>query len=548
MASGATPAGEGGTPAPAPACSPAERRALFITLAAMLGATAAWLWSLPYLPFQDVPNHLHVLKLANAVADGRPVEGMRARDFFVFGYSAYFWVGRVLRHVFTAEQTLGAEVVFAAMALPASLMLVARRLGSAAHAGWLALPLALSWPLRMGFVPYALALPFFFVWLRALPDLRDRRWLLGGAAALTASYVAHPMPYTVACPLAVVAFLTLDERRLAHAARLAATLALPAAMLVADWLQGTFSQIEGTEQTWEPSPLIFRAPWHAVRQLVSRTLALTGPRDWLLAVPLLLLFAWLLVRKRDFDTSPPSREKRFLAWATGAAFALAAVTPHSIGTTWLWGDRVGIFGFALLPVLLSNAWAGWRSPLRFAAPLAILPLVFASWGDVRSRALEIRSRLEPAAHAPLKGRYLTYRLSELGLGRLSWNHGDYDSMRQTCAYVLSLDGRTPYLFAFARYLPVWFDSQQFQEGTPAPREWDANEGHSLADDDAANAFDLRQIRKALEYRGYDGVIVFGSARRVEKLGAQLPAARLSPVPIGPGVLMFPIAPTAPSTP
>jgi hypothetical protein len=194
-------------------------------------------------------------------------------------------------------------------------------------------------------------------------------------------------------------------------------------------------------------------------------------------------------------------------------------------------------------VLLSSSWAGWKSRARHLIPLASAALLANALVEVRGRALELESRLEPPQHAPLAGRYLTFRLSDVGLGRLSWNHGDFDSARSMYTYVLSAKSLTPYLFAFAHYLPIWFDSAKFIQGTRPPREWDANEGHTYTTEAEADAYDLRQIRNAVRYQGYDGLIAFGSARRVAHLLAQFPASGLDAAPIAPGVLLFkPISP------
>jgi hypothetical protein len=83
---------------------------------------------------------------------------------------------------------------------------------------------------------------------------------------------------------------------------------------------------------------------------------------------------------------------------------------------------------------------------------------------------------------------------------------------------------TPYLFAFAHYLPVVYDGEQFARSLRAPLEWDANAWRRRGASADCHSWDVRQLHQALRYGDFDGVIAFGEPARMSALAPSLEEA------------------------
>ncbi len=500
-----------------------------------LALSGLGLVALPVLPFQDLPNHQQVLSIARLAAH-EPVAGFVRQDTVAIGYSLYVWLTRALSALVSERLALALVVACAAVALPASLVFVAHRArlpGSSAL--WLTVPLVLCWPLKMGFAPYLLALPLLLLWFGLLLDEGRRRWLLA-ATCLTLSYLAHPLPLAMVAPLGLAAWLGVGGRSWRFAWRLAGTVAPPLACALFDASQRAFAQVAGTEATWEPSPLIFRHPAHALSQLVTRSWGVANAAQLAGLAPLLGGLLWWLFRKAG-RPQPSTPAQATVGFAAALSLVVAMVTPHSYGLTWMWGDRLGVIGVGLGLVYVADAVTP-NERRAWALPLATLLWLGATWSDVTRRAVELHERLTPASAPVLEGRYLTFRLSDPGVAPSRWTYGDYDSHRQVAALALSPRGSTPYLFAFARWLPVWFDAASYADGPRAPREWDANELRPAVTREEADAWDLRQIRKSLGYPTFRGTIVTGSVERTAQVRALATREGLAFTPLAPGLTVF----------
>src|SRR5262245_45090569 len=144
-------AGVGAIPSPDRAA-----RALF---ALGLAVTAVLLLAIPYLPFQDIPNHAFILLLDQSRGSGINPYFSRP-EVTSFGYLLSTWVARLLMLWFSADTTLRLMCLAGALGLP----LATARLAAVLRAPWalagiLALPLSLGWPMRMGFVSFVLGQP-----------------------------------------------------------------------------------------------------------------------------------------------------------------------------------------------------------------------------------------------------------------------------------------------------------------------------------------------------------------------------------------------------
>jgi hypothetical protein len=496
----------------------AERLFFFVALA----VTGTVLWLVPVLPFQDFPNHLHLLEVERALRAGNDVAFLRTREGWFFGYSLYLLPSRVLPWL-DVEQALRLVVVLSALGLPLAARALAGELAAPREwVGLLSLPLALSWPLRMGLLPYVLALPLLLLATCFL--VRSCRSSQGPSVALTlaaaACYLAHPLAFGWLLALVLVAVATLATRRVRTLAM--STLALTPAFLMAGWdvVQGAFRQIPGTQHTWEPSPLYFRPIARAVAQLVTRTWSITDGPTGLLLLPFLLMLAWLVFLKLGQRTAL-SPEQRFCAVAVVLGTVMGLVMPGSIGTTWVLGERMAMLGPLFLPLAVASLAAHGSPRLRGALCAGIALALGAGQVEVATQAHHLDRVVGSARGARLEGRFLTFRASDCDNVQRSRSWGHYDPLRHAWAYALGDGGVTPYIFAFAHYLPVVYDGDQFARGLRAPAEWNANAWRRRGDSADCHPWDVRQLRGALRYGDFDGVIAFGEPSRMDLLAASL---------------------------
>ncbi|NMO17467.1 hypothetical protein HPC49_21425 [Pyxidicoccus fallax] len=520
----------------------AERLFFFVALA----VTGAVLWLAPVLPFQDYPNHLHVLEVERALRAGSDSGFLRAREGWFFGYSLYLLPSRALPWL-GVEQALRVVVLVSALGLPLAAWALAGALGAPrAWAGLLSLPLALSWPLRMGLLPYVLALPLLLLATRFL--VRAHRSGFSVALMLTASacYLAHPLAFGWLLVLALVAGVTLATARVRALA--GSALALTPGLLMAGWdvVHGAFRQIPGTHHTWEPSALYFRPLGRAMAQLVTRTWSVTDGATGLLLVPFLLMLAWLTFLWLG-QRAPASREQRFCAAAVVLGMLAGLVMPGSLGTTWALGERMAMLGPLFLPLAVAATAARASPRLRGALCVGIALALGAGQVEVTTQARHLERIVGDARLARLEGRFLTFRASDCEHAQRSRSWGYYDPMRHVWAYALGAGGVTPYIFAFAHYLPVVYDGDRFARALRAPAEWDANAWRRRGDSADCHPWDVRQLRGALRYGDFDGVIVFGEPDRMEALaGALSDAAEVQW--LSEGMLLLRSAPARACTP
>lgn len=498
-----------------------ERLCFFVALA----VTGAVLWLVPVLPFQDFPNHLHVLEVERALRAGSDIAFLRTREGWFFGYSLYLLPSRALPWL-DVEQALRLVVLISALGLPLAARALAGELGAPKEwVGLLSLPLALSWPLRMGLLPYVLALPLLLLATRFL--VRACRASRGASVALTlaasACYLAHPLAFGWLLALGFVAGVTLAPRRVRAIGTCA--LALTPGLLMAGWdvAHGAFRQIAGTQHTWEPSPLYFRPLARAVAQLVTRSWGVTDGATGLLLLPFLLLLAWLTFLRLG-QRAGASPEQRFCVAAVVLGVLMGLFMPGSLGTTWALGDRMAMLGPLFLPLVLASTAEQGSRRLRGALLAGVVLALGAGQVEVAAQAQHLERIVGDARGARLSGRFLTFRASDCDHGLRSRSWGHYDPQRHAWAYALGSGGVTPYFFAFAHYLPVVYDGEQFARGLRAPAEWDANAWRRRGDSADCHPWDVRQLQGALRYGDFDGVIAFGEPARMHALAESLTGA------------------------
>src|SRR6185295_12194730 len=235
------------TDTPDNAVRQAPLRAEGSILAVGLCLAGLLLLGIPYLPFQDVPNHALLLTYDRELAAAGNAWLQRPSDL-AFGYTLYIWIARALAPLLSIDSVLRLLAILAVAALPLATARLAAVLGApAALAGILSLPFALGWPLRMGLISFVLGVPLaLFCAAEAVRVCRTRNVAGGGVAggkgasiriglglaiAGAVTYMAHPFAFALAIVLAVFAWGFEGGRSPRAAARLAGAF-LPAFALL----------------------------------------------------------------------------------------------------------------------------------------------------------------------------------------------------------------------------------------------------------------------------------------------------------------------------
>lgn len=500
------------------------RAAAWLALAGCALIAAVICSPLP-LPYQDAPNHELMLRIDRALQLGAQSPYLVASPIVAFGYTLYYRLDRALAWALPVAASLRLLFLIAALGLP----LAARRLARAcsvdpAWAMVLALPLALSWPLMMGFLSYDLALPFC---LFAVAQSTERcrgirvglRPALITAACLALSYLAHPIGFVLAAAGIGLAWLWLDRSwRTALALN---AIALPTvALLGYDCAVHAFAPTAGVDRLWSPAPTLFRDAGTALSHLVTRSYALADLGDVLWFLPFLIALAVTFVLAVAQRWRSQSRLP-LVALFVGFAITVGSMfVPSSSGTIMLLSDRLGLVGLLLLSVF---AVAGVHRLPRLARH-ALLATVLVALGHqcVRhvAQASVVHAAVGNMPHS-LGGRLLTVRLGDCD-SPPSAEWGGYDPGRHLWAYAIDPErGYAPYLFAFRRYSPFWIADSEIEAMRLIPTDQQANAVTPSQHCVTASTLRAKWLAWIIDrYRDdFDGVVEFGAPDVVGELVA-----------------------------
>jgi hypothetical protein len=478
-------------------------RALF---AAGLVGTAFLLLSVPYVPFQDIPNHAQLLVLDQSLgADGSAY--LRRPEMVSFGYSLYVWMARLLLPGLSIDIVMRLMCLAAALALPLATARLAAVLGGPwAVTGILALPLGLGWPLRMGFISFALGLPVALLGTSGAVLLcRERgatRMAGLGFCALVA-YLAHPFAFGLLSVLAGLSWLCAGARSRSTATPVLVALA-PAVLLAGiDAWNGAWLPVTGLEDAATGGGLRFQSIGMALVHVVSRSYGITGPGSLGLYLP---HFALVVCGALWLARSPGRLESRGLVLFGAAAFMLGSVGfPYSMGRLISMGPRANVIGLCFGAI----AGAAWLScsrarPLLVAVPLTALAFVASSASIVHDARL-VHEVVGDRPPRNVAGNFLAVQAADCARPA-SFYWGDWDPVRHLWAYALSPEGITPYLFARDRYFPVWYRAER---RVPYPSGGRSLGNGRALDPAACDRRNRERVATALSYPGFDGVIVVG---------------------------------------
>jgi hypothetical protein len=478
---------------------------------------------LRFLPFQDAPNHELVLLIDRALRNGSSEYYVKP-DSHAFAYSLYVWMARLFEHVISTGGALRLLFMIAAAALPLSVARLARVINSSHWTAFaLSVPLALCWPLRVGLLSYALAIPLAVAMIAAAIELSQATTLARTADLAvwtTLCYLAHPVAFAVGAMVVFVVWASLARRRL-HSLLHFSAAALPAAiMLVFDLRHHVFAELEGTVSTWGALPTSFRPQNIAVAQIVTLSFGADNVIALVCVLPLLVLVLRLTwTSQRDTADVGP---RRLLLIAALVVMIGSAIAPGNVGVAFKLGERFAIFGVLLL-IPVAARWTTDAFRLRYVMIAAVGLATITALVGVTIAERGVQQIVGPAAPHSLSGRYLTARLDDdCALDRASERWALYDPGRHLWAYSLTADGATPYVFAFARYLPVWF--RNGGADIVGPPDWHANARiQAPADGDChkANRRRLGEMLRAARDGAYDGVIITGMPSALHAFGAEV---------------------------
>jgi hypothetical protein len=505
-------------------------RAEVLLLSGGLCAAALLLAGVPYLPFQDIPNHALLLSYDRGLGAGGNAWLTRP-EMFSFGYTLYIWIARLLAPVLSIDGVLRFLAILAVTALPLATARLAAVLGAPwAIAGILTLPFALGWPLRMGLLSFVIGVPLSLlgassaVLLCRAPSAR-RAAGLALLAALT--WLAHPFAFGLAAAFALLAWF-FEGKGSARAAALLILAFVPAAALVAwdaahgAWLPTASASVETT-----PGEAVRLRPiGQALSHIACRTYGIPNAMTLLAYLPhlaLLLAGVALLAWKRPLA---PRARRLLLAGAAILTFG-TVLAPDSIGRAYLLGSRPALAGMCLAAIAAAAGLG--RSPAK-TLPLTVTATVIACFISVASIAADARAVAAVVGDHPprsARGNLLVARAATCTRST-GYNWGAWDPLRQAWAYALSTEASTPYLFAEHRYDMVWF-----RPGANPPHP---PPGRVLSDErdlDSAECAERNRARlvSTAGVAGYDGIVLIGlpdaGRRALRESGARDPV-RLAP--------------------
>lgn len=468
-----------------------------------------------FLPFQDVPNHAKVLALDEALRGGEVSKYLEPRPGLAFGYSLVVHLSRLASPIVGTAGVVRIVCILSAIGIPLATAALARASGGSPSWGaFLALPLALSWPLRVGLVPYVVALPFVVLGVAAAlwageGGLRRRALALAGCSA--AAYLAHPMAFGLLVVAASTSLLASRDRADLgrRVIRVVLGLGVVAPLLAWDLHDHRLSMLADADATLLRSPVLWRPVPLAMAHLVTRGLGVTGPDALVYHEPFLLLLAvaTALVWLRPSDNRPAHARRALVAAALLGSLG-TLVLPESRENVFLIASRVTMFGILFWGALAAPVVARSQRLQLFAVPSVALLLGF-QVHQVTARATALESVLGASGPETVGGTFLPVQIPRCSeASSIAW--GDYDPLRHAWAYALGPTGVAPYVFAGSRYQPVWFRSGVLGGDLRAPKEHLMTENESWRSSAACEADADERITAANAWAGtYDGILVTG---------------------------------------
>jgi hypothetical protein len=355
-------------------------RAALLFLAANL--LMIWpVWSVDYLPWQDVPQHLAVSRVLLSYNDAAyNFQRYFTKEWLRSPYVLYYVLTTLWGVVVPLKVASAITISLGLMGVAYSLRSLLRALDLSEWHAYLVLPLIFATHVQAGFLTYIMAIPLAFwtlsVAVRCASDPTPGRLIALGALC-GATYFGHFGPYCLA--LAGIGFIGLSllvsggHDRVKRCLWLAAAV-VPSTLLALTWMSGEktgratlFAALGLADSGGHILPQ-YRPLSAALQEIPAWLIDTTqGPRDEQVLVGTLLL--WLVLFAVGSHARKKSPQQVAVALLAPLCFVLFFVLPTGYGWLWVIAQRFLILGVYLLVVVIPD------SSLRVARAAAALAIV-----------------------------------------------------------------------------------------------------------------------------------------------------------------------------
>ncbi|HEX4460757.1 MAG TPA: hypothetical protein VIA18_22415, partial [Polyangia bacterium] len=337
------------------------------------------IWVPRFLPLLDLPDHLDAIAIWHRYHDTDwRYSQYYILNLFPFPYWGYFFPVHLLSYVFPIEIANKLYLSAYALALPLSLLILARRFGRSPWLALFAFPLVFNMNFTYGFITFCagiVVLTFALVVLDRFLELPTKRRAWALALLTLGLYSTHVLPWA----FFGVATIVLVFCHGYHPRRIAAAFALESpSLLLAAY---AFTRAHHGKTAIQPGPLHFEATFEGVLsslQSVPTRLVSGWPGDAPYYMLLVLGLVWLALLLTAHADEPAAPARPGFAYRLELVIALAAAAylflpMHLLKPVDLWmiGGRflaiVALFG-ALLP----------RGTIRGHRRLLFIPVIVIS--------------------------------------------------------------------------------------------------------------------------------------------------------------------------
>jgi hypothetical protein len=324
-------------------------------------------WSVDYLPWQDVPQHLAVSRILLSYNDAAyNFQHYFTREWLRSPYVLYYVLTMLWGVVLPLKVASAISISLGLMGIPYSLRSLLRALDLSEWHAYLAMPLVFTAHVQAGFLTYIIAIPLAFwtiaVAVRCATAPTPVRVVALGALCC-ATYFGHFGPYCLA--LAGVGLVGLSTLWSGEAGRFRRFLSLagatiPSTLFALVWMSG---EKTGRATLFAALGLADSGGAHILPQYRSVSAALQeiptwlmdtihGPRDEQALVGTLLL--WLVLFAVGHHQRKKSPEQIAVALLAPLCFTLFFVLPTGYGWLWVIAQRFLILGVYLLVVIIPS--------------------------------------------------------------------------------------------------------------------------------------------------------------------------------------------------
>ena len=500
-----------------------------IELLALVGGLTALtvlLLFVRYVPFQDFPQHLHALLVDEVISRDGPTPHYGPLPLSNQGTFLFSVLTRAMRPLLGTEMAVRAVLAVTVIGFPCAVARLGGELGAPpVRAGLLAMPFALSWPVCMGLLPYALGLDCACFALAATLAVRKRqslRTVLGLAFWLTLAFAGHTFAFIVG--IALCGTLLVAHALTSRRARIPMIILLMiAAILAAPRFREAIAYVVKQRGT--------SLPRNELMGLLTLSYTATTFAHLAAVVPHAVLITSCAVS--TFFRRPRLPRLPIVAVLV-VAVLMATLLPERLPHIFYTGSRIAVLVGAILAA--SAARCAFLSTSKGSA-LAVAAVLLAggwSFADVLGRSHDVEVEIGAQPPRNVTGRVLPVRV--LQCPEPAERQDQYDHTMHSWTYALQPDSVSPYLFAGVRfnapYLPIVLLNKNLEPGFPSERRTLLRLGV-----DRCAELGRARVLSASTWPGYDRVLASGPPAALDEA---LTETRLGSVQrIAPGLAVLP---------